>query len=533
MAPVCVLNEGRHNDLPMYRVAADAAGFEKTRLRDAVEAVAKRLDVLRKDVAERIGVAEAQIFAAQKMILEDERLNRQMLEAIEVRSCNAEAAVSSTFDLYETRFHKVANQYLNERASDIGEIKRRLLDVLRNMRPSLRCEGLAHCERGRNRIVVAEELTPALTLELNNELPAGFVTECGGTTSHAAILARALGVPAVSGVKGIHGLLSCGTELLINGDTGEVVVWPSEGTLSRIARARGAVSQAAQVIDAVAGLQVMASISRVSDVAEATYMKAEGIGLYRTEFEFLAAGRALEEAEQFERYAMVLKSMNGQPVSFRLLDMGGDKAPAFLDVPHEKNPYLGCRGARFLLDRPELLRTQARALARAAVHGAINVIYPMIVDLDQFIKLRSLFNEAIEGIATGPIRHGAMFEVPSACLQAREILQVADFGSIGSNDLIQYLFAVDRNSQAVAYDYAFDRPILWSLMGEIARAARETGRPLSVCGELAGDPENIPRLAALGIQAVSVSARLIPGVRQAAKQYLSAPIGHSEPATNF
>ncbi|MEW5766226.1 MAG: putative PEP-binding protein [bacterium] len=230
----------------------------------------------------------------------------------------------------------------------------------------------------------------------------------------------------------------------------------------------------------------------------------------------------LKEDEQFERYTAVLKAMDGKPVNFRLLDIGSDKSLSFLDMPREENPSLGCRGARFLLERPDLLKTQARALARASLHGPVNVMYPMITDIEQFRKLKNMFNEAIADLAGGEINHGLMFEVVSAALQAREILKIADFGSIGSNDLIQYLFAVDRDNERVAYDYDPNRDVFWSLIGEIARAASEMGKPLSICGELAGEPKYIPKLIELGMRIVSVSPRLIPKVRMAAKQSLGA-----------
>jgi len=410
---------------------------------------------------------------------------------------------------------------VNVDEADIGEVRRRLLDVLGNMNPSLQCSDQAHCQRGRNRIIVAEELTPSLTTELERDRILGFVTERGGPTSHAAILARALGIPAVSGIKGIHGQLSCGTELLINGDTGEVIVWPSDSTIRRLRASQGVVVHTPEPVAPVSAVTVMANISRAADVHDALAMRAEGVGLYRTEFEFLAAGRMLNEAEQLECYTSVVQVFDGQPVYFRLLDIGADKTAPFFGLHREENPALGLRGSRLLLARPELLRPQARALARASAHHPIHVMYPMVVDIDQFLELRRLFNEAVADIPTGRILHGLTFEVPSACLQARELLDLADFASVGTNDLVQYLFAVDRNNEQVAHDCVPDRPILWSLLGQIAQAASETHTPLSVCGELAGDPSFLPQLMRLGIRAVSVSPRRIPDVRLAAKSPVS------------
>ena len=516
-AKVCLFNERRHSNLPIYKVSGEGVEKEKARLRRAVEIAAGRLDVLKGEVAQRIGSAEAEIFSAQKMILEDRTLQQRIIQAIEKDHSNAEEAIKLTLDAYELRLSEVDNEYIKERSTDIGEIKRRLLDVLGNMNPSLQCSGEEHCQRGRVRIVVAEELTPSMTLMLDTQHTAGFITERGGMTSHAAIIARALGIPAVSGIKDIHSLISCGTEVMVNGETGEVIVWPSEETRSRLTSQRNETGGSFHVEDPVPELKVMANISLVSDAAVAKEMKAEGIGLYRTEFEFMAAGHILDEEEQVERYSNLVKSMDGRPVHIRLIDVGGDKDLPFLNIPKEENPYLGRRGSRFLLARPDILKTQARALTRASEYGRINVIYPMIVDLAQFRKLKDLFNQAVLDLPPGQIQHGVMFEVVSACLQAREILGVADFGTIGSNDLIQYLFAVDRNNDLVSGDYDPDRPVFWSLIGEIARAASEFGRPLSVCGELAGDPRYIPKLMELGIKNISVSPRLISDARMAVR----------------
>jgi len=518
VAKVCLFNENRHGDLAVYRVAGEGVTHEKNRVRQAISVATGQLDLLIKDVTDRIGVSEAQIFQAQKMIMGDGVLIKQILDNVETRNLNAEAAITRTLDVYESRLLEVDNQYVRERASDIGEIRRRLLDVLGNMNPSLQCGDDAHCQRGRNRIIVAEELTASLTVELDTVRTVGFVTERGGPTSHAAILARALGIPAVSGIKGIHGLLSCGTELLLDGDSGEVVVWPREEAIAKLRLAGRDAVRTAAAVEPVPDLTVLANISQMGEVEDALDQKAEGIGLYRTEFEFLAAGRILDEQQQYERYASVVKAMNGRPVCFRLLDIGGDKGAPFFDLPREENPYLGFRGGRLLMERTDLLQTQARALVRASAHGPVDVLYPMIVELQQFLRLKRLFCEAAGDLPAGRLRHGVMFEVPSACLDARRLLQAAEFGSIGTNDLIQYLFAVDRNNELVAYDYTPDRPVFWSVLGQIAAAAAETGRTLSVCGEAASDPRFLPKLMELGLTTLSVSPRFIPELRRAVRR---------------
>ena len=516
MSRVCLFNDGRHSNLPMYRVEGSGVERERERVRRAVKIAGERLETVRGKVAEKIGKAEAEIFVAQKMILDDPVL----IEGIEVRiqsgGLNAESAIEQVLNEYEKRLMSIDNQYIRERASDIGEIKRRLLDVLGHMRPSLQCHS-EECRRGRDRIVVAEELTPGLTVDIDMDHTVGFVTERGGVNSHAAILARSMGIPAVSGLPGIRDQIGCGTELMLNGYTGEVILWPSPETIARAQVDKARLPQAPEPGAPVDGFTVMANVNAFSDLREARAQQAEGIGLYRTEFELLVAGRLFDEDELFERYQAVVTAMSGTPVLFRLFDIGSDKRLPFLNVPREENPSLGLRGARLLLSRTEILRVQARALARCSLGHRIHVMYPMIVDVEQFLKLKAVVCAAIRDIPRGEILHGIMFEVPSACLQAEELYRVVDFGSVGTNDLTQYLFAVDRENDLVAADYQPDRPVFWALLARLAQAARGAGKPLSVCGEMAGEPEHVPKLMAAGIRSISVSARRIPAVRRAAR----------------
>lgn len=513
-AKICLFNENRHANLAIYHIGPDKQNREKRRFERALLLAVQQLEALHKDVSSRIGAAEAAIFTAQADILNDKKMSGEIVDLIQKNAVNAEAAIVAVMDSYEARLLKVDNEYIRDRATDIGELKRRLLDILANLNPSLQCAGQPYCQKGHGRIIVAEELTPTLTVELDVKQTMGFVTERGGKTSHAAILARALGIPAVTGVAGIHGALNCGTELLINGNTGEVIVWPSEATRLAMPVDKPSLSGSEKVSQAVPGFKVMANISLARDIGQAVLNNAEGIGLYRTEFEFFAANRLLTEDEQAERYTSVIKQMPGKIVTIRLLDVGGDKTEPFLGIESEQNPYLGLRGGRFLLSRPDLLGVQARALAKSSLHGPVHVLYPMIIDLQQFLALKNIFMEAIKGLPCGPIFHGVMFEVPSACLQPRELLSAADFGSVGTNDLIQYLFAVDRNNERVSSDYSPDHPVFWDLLQGLARTAVDLKKTLSVCGELAGDPAYVKKMMGIGVDRVSVSAKLIPGVRK-------------------
>lgn len=517
---VCLFDDMRHRThaVGAGEASADDLEHEKERFAKAVEVVGERLEELRRKVSAKIGDAEAGIFVVQKMILEDPALREEIVAQIEDERLNAEAAVTHVLDAYERRISEVDNEYMRERATDIGEIKRRLVGVLSNTAPAFHCSNGPHCKGGEGRIIVAEELTPTLTMELDAKSVLGFVTERGGTGSHAAILARAFDIPAVSGLKNVHNTIKCGTEVLINGDKGEIVIWPCEKTIRKFCRRFRSIHKDTRSVAPVEGLQVLANISLSQEAHVAKTMQAEGIGLYRTEFEILSAGRCLDEDEQYALYSSVVKEMDGHRVTFRMLDLGGDKTADFLDLPKEENPHLGFRGSRVLMSRPDLFRPQARALARTSQLAPINVMYPMISNEAGFLKLRNMFIAETEDISAGEIRHGLMFEVPAACLIAHDILKVADFGSIGTNDLIQYLLAVDRDNELVADDYSADHPALWVLLRQMSDAARETGKPLTVCGEVAANPKHLDMLIDAGLTRLSVNVRAITKLRMAAQE---------------
>ena len=506
--------------VPVYRITPEQVADEGARLERAMKQAVADLGELMITVAQRVGPAQAKIFEAQQMMVEDPILKEEFTGVIAGELLNAEAAVDKTLDRYEALLREVNDEYLMERASDIGEVRHRLLDNLRSgefAEPSRKDRDVFVFSEPR--IVIAQELTPGETVRLDTQNTVGFITERGGVASHAAILARALGIPAVSGIKGIHTAVTHGQEILLDGTSGEVILWPTKRTLQVYPNAARGGPPQVQVVPPVEGVTVMANISLAEEADRLGAVQAEGVGLYRTEYEFFARGRLLNEDEQYHLYARVVDAMQGRPVYIRLLDMGGDKPAPFLDIPREENPCLGFRGARLLQGQPELLITQARALARASRHGEIHVIYPMIIDLIQFLRLRELVVQNTNDIVGRNLRHGIMFEVPSACIAAHDILEVAEFGSIGSNDLIQYLFAVDRNNSLVAYDFGPDKAPFWILLRQIAEAARETRRPLSLCGEMGGQPNYVPRLLDLGITTLSVSPRLIGLARMSAKKH--------------
>ncbi len=517
-APVRLLLRDSGDYVPRYAIDASECAQERARLGQALHAAAHNLDLLIDLVEARVGRAQANIFQAQKMIVLDEMLAREVAELIDQECINAEAACVKVLDAYEARLLELDNDYLKDRASDIGEVRRRILDMFRVERGEEEASFEVADADDELRIVVAEELMPGETVSLNARNTAGFLTERGGAASHVAILARALGIPAVSGVKNLLQEIGPKDRVLLNGATGEVIVNPARQTLNLYPALRRTAPSRFQTAPPTPGFPVMANINVAAETALVREMDAEGIGLYRTEFEFIVADRILSEDEQFERYAQVVRDMQGLPVYIRLADLGGDKAARFLSLPPEDNPALGYRGARLLLGQPELLSAQARAIARASRLGPIHVIYPMVVDEQQFLKLRTRFMQSIHDLKTGSLSHGVMFEVPAACVCAVNLLRAADFGSIGTNDLVQYLYAVDRDNGLVSNDYNPDQPAFWKTIEFLVAAAAAAGKLLAVCGEMGGQPQFLPKLIARGIRSVSVSPRLIGLARITAKR---------------
>jgi len=503
-------------------IPVEAKGSEGERLLQAVRRASQSLDHVIADVSNKIGRSESLIFKVQKAILDDPALIGQVTEKIDTEGMSAEAAVVEILSFYEARISELDDEYVRDRGSDLAEVCRRVLDeLIAEATPAQMTEHQRPTSSAKGEVVVTDQLTPGMTMDVDRDRIVALVSQRGGGTSHAAILARAMGIPAVSGLRGVCDHIPQDAEVLVDGDSGEVILWPSEQTLDRFRNLERKAVHIAAPQEPIPELVVMANINVSTDIHDALAVKAEGVGLYRTEFEFFAAGRVLTEDEQYERYRSTLEAMEGKPVHFRLLDIGGDKAMDFLGLPKEDNPYLGHRGSRLLLDRPDLMRPQARALARASQHGVVGVMYPMVTELEQFERLKWLFCEEIGSIPTGRILHGVMFEVPAACLQARDLLAAADFGSIGTNDLIQYLYAVDRNNDRVAYDYCPDKAMFWWMIRHIVLAAEETGRPLSVCGEAASRPKFLPKLMELGINTISASPRLIPDLRRCVKEQRS------------
>ena len=521
-APVCVYSTERHKGVSERRLSDKEAGADLQRFEIALKACSEELEEIVLNVTSKIGAAEAEIFVTQKHIMNDIAIVEHIRKGIMEGKKNAEFVISDVFSGYEKKFISMDNDYLRERSADISEIRARLLNKMGNTKPGFVHEGQPFCSRGANRIVVAEELTSDMMTSLNFEKVRGFVTEHGGVSSHAAIIARSIGIPAVSGIQDIMKFVNCGDTILLDGDKGKVYLNPPE-TLVRsiIPPTIAEPAQGEAALKTPEGMEVLANASSLEDVQKAYAVNADGIGLFRTEILFLKVDRLLSEDEQYAVYSQMAAAIPGKTVTFRLLDVGGDKPLPFLRLKKENNPYLGWRGARFLLGNPDIFSSQIRALVRLSKNGPTRILFPMIVDAAQQELMVKAVREMIvtaSGNAEN-IKLGAMFEVPSAVLQAREIYHHVDFGSIGSNDLIQYLFAVDRTNERVSSDYDPEHPILWKMLKELSVIAREAKKGLSICGEMAGKEGMTGRFLDIGINSLSVSPRLIPQVRRAMTEH--------------
>ena len=499
-------------------------GDEITRLRDSMKRIARQRAALAGETAVVLGWEHAEIFETHRLMLDDPTLQDQLVQVIGAEGCSAPEAVLHVLDRYQAELSASDSAYLQQRAADFGEIQQALLGDLnrtlacRHCSESVNC-GIEHCRLGNDHILVGEEIGASLPIETDSHTT-GFIVERAGANSHAVILARALHRPVVGKIPNLPDSIPAQAELLIDGDKGEVILNPSPDTLTRYRSTRSRNSRGVQQSSPVRGLQVMANISLSVQVGEALAAGAEGIGLYRTEMEMLAAGRPLGEDEQALRYSKVVKAMQGRPVYIRLLDLHHDKNAAWIAnrQPSAAPPGRVCE--HVLLAQPELLGNQARALARASTHGPVRVVYPMISTLEQFRKIRNVFDEAVNGLPTPELQHGVLFEVPAACLDATRIMQFADFGCIGTNDLIQYLFGMDRAVADVANHRVFEcDDVLWELINTLSRAASDLGKAMTVCGELAGNPDLTRRLLQCGITAVSANPANVAAIRRSVKNH--------------
>lgn len=468
----------------------------------------------------------AALFGAHRMICKE--LQADIMQTINQENLAAKHAIEKCFDDYSEYFSNLDDNYISERANDFSELKELLLNLLNNTEVSLTCRDYRGCQVGEcvlknEHILITDELMSNVAIRIRNYTK-GIITEKCGMNAHAAVIARSLGIPVISGIRNPSKIISHHDYVLINGYNGEIIINPDKSTLEKYRTQINKPHKSFEVVEPLSQFTVLADMDQYHDVHKAIKVKADGIGLYRTEFEMLGREKVLSEDEQTAVYQYVIEKMKGKPVYIRLFDLGSDKSASWLETSVEDNPALGRRGARFLLANPELVRSQARALAIVSCQSPINVIYPMISNVNEFLQLKRLFMDAISEIKNTNIRHGIMFEVPSACINADRFYEVIDFGRIGTNDLVQYMFAQDRTSDDFKYEELIHDPAIWKIIADIAKVAREAGKQIELCGEMASEPEFVPELIELGITTISTRPEYIAAMRKAAIScYNSSP----------
>ena len=517
----CFINEGHTADeITVDELPRD----ESHRLDTSFNQLIDQMNFLAEWAEKSLNYSLAEVFRAHRMIIENADLQFNIKNTLLSRQLSAEEAIDHCFNDYCDYFRKLDDEYLSSQSHDFDELRHLLLNLLNNSAPYLSCreyEGcsVGECVLGNHHIYITKELEANIAIKIR-EHTKGIIAEKCGKNSHGAIIARSLNIPVISGIRDIDSFISHDDDILINGNNGMIIINPSHSTLSLYQQQINSAHISCDVVDPVPGFEVLGEIDRFGDVQHIHQTRAEGIGLYRTEYEVLSIGHELTLDEQIECYVHVINQLENKPLYLRLFDLGGDKTSSLLGINEENNPALGCRGARLLLTRQDLLINQARAIARVSQKAHINVIYPMIYNTEQFLQLKNIFMEAIAGIDNVNISHGIMFEVPSACFHAEKLYQEIDFGCIGSNDLIQYLFAFDRTSDDFPFDTLADDPAIWQIIDDLVAAAGKAGKPLKLCGGMASNPALIPKLIRHGIRMVSVRPESIAAVRRAAIEEL-------------
>jgi phosphoenolpyruvate-protein phosphotransferase (PTS system enzyme I) len=512
-----------------YRLVEPDLSFEKKTIEDTVAEVERfrtainksksELEAIRDHAMVDLGADKAAIFEAHLLVLSDPELHSPIEDNIKTQKMNAESALKETADMFITMFEQMDNEYMKERAADIRDVTKRVLSHLLGVEvvnPSMISEEV---------IIVAEDLTPSDTAQLNRQFVKGFTTNIGGRTSHSAIMARSMEIPAVVGTKNATEEIQNGDLVIVDGLNGEVHINP---TAELVEKYRGVheeyekqKAEWAKLVNEKTfsadnhHVELAANIGTPKDLKGVRENGGEAVGLYRTEFLYMGRDQLPTEDEQYEAYKAVLEGMDGKPVVVRTLDIGGDKELPYLSLPKEMNPFLGFRAIRLCLEEQGIFRTQLRALLRASSFGNLKVMFPMIATLDEFRAAKAILEEEKQNLlANGEkiaekIELGIMVEIPSTAILADQFAKEVDFFSIGTNDLIQYTMAADRMNQRVSYLYQPYSPSILRLVKMVIDAAHAEGKWAGMCGEMAGDEIAIPLLLGLGLDEFSMSATSI------------------------
>ena len=512
-------------EVPSYQVEPERRLEEVSRFDRALVSTRQQIAKIQGEVEKNLGAQEALIFDAHLMALEDPALIGETIRVFESTGQNIETCFNQVSQLYIQAFAKFEDEYLRERASDIRDVAQRVLqNLLGQAENSL--SRLAD-----KRIVVANDVSPSDSASIDRSAAIALVTDSGSKTSHAVIVARSMKMPAVVGVRNLTKRAHNGDWAIVDGYDGVVILNPSETTLFRYgkiqekkksfeARLMEANRELAVTLDGVA-VSLMANIEKVEEVAQVKAFAAEGVGLYRTEYLFLNSARIPTEQEQFLAYRAVAQAIAPQPVVIRTLDLGGDKPmegnPDLF--PKENNPFMGFRAIRFCLENLEIFKDQLRAILRASACGNVRIMYPMISGSEEMVRANAVLTECMAELKSRDIAFdaklpvGAMIEIPSAAMTADILAKECVFFSVGTNDLIQYLLAIDRVNERIAHLYEPTHPAVVRTLKHIVDEAHKRGVTVSVCGEMAGDPVFAPLLLGLGVDALSMSPAWLPSVK--------------------
>lgn len=477
------------------------------------------LEKIKEHTKKSLGDEHAEIFSAHLLVLSDPELIQPVEDKIKSDNVNAEFALSETADMFINMFESMDNEYMRERAADIRDVTKRVMAHLLGVTfpdPALINEEV---------VIVADDLTPSDTAQLNKQYVKGFTTDIGGRTSHSAIMARSLEIPAVVGTKNITSQADKDTMIIVDGISGDVIIDPSDEQIAAYKQKQDDFEKQKQewaklkdeptITSEGEHVELVANIGTPEDVEGVLNNGGEGVGLYRTEFLYMGKSQLPTEEEQYDAYSSVLKQMGDKPVVVRTLDIGGDKELDYLELPHEMNPFLGYRAIRLCLERDDIFRVQLRALLRASVHGNLKIMFPMIATLDEFRQAKALLEEEKANLVkegqevSDDIEVGMMVEIPATAVIARQFAKEVDFFSIGTNDLIQYTMAADRMNERVSYLYQPYNPAILNLINNVIEAAHAEGKWAGMCGEMAGDEIAIPILLGLGLDEFSMSATSI------------------------
>ena len=518
-------------DLSFETVTVENIENEEARLDAALAAAQSELQIIKDKAVDSLGEEAAAVFDAHMMVLADPDMTAQIKATIESKKVNAEAALKEITDMFIAIFEGMEdNAYMQERAADIKDVTKRVMANLLGVKlpsPALINEEV---------IIVAEDLTPSDTAQLDKKYVKAFVTNIGGRTSHSAIMARTLEIPAVLGTNNITELVSEGQLMAVSGLTGEVVLDPTPeqqsefhaaGEAYAAQKAEWAALKDAETVTADGKhFGLAANIGTPKDVEGVNDNGAEAVGLYRTEFLYMDAQDFPTEEDQYEAYKAVLEGMNGKPVVVRTMDIGGDKTLPYFDLPEEMNPFLGWRALRISLSNSgdAMFRTQLRALLRASVHGTLRIMFPMVALVTEFRAAKKIYDEEkakliAEGVPVAEgIEVGIMIEIPAAAMLADQFAKEVDFFSIGTNDLIQYTMAADRMNEQVSYLYQPYNPSILRLINNVVKAAHAEGKWAGMCGEMAGDQTAVPLLMGIGLDEFSMSATSVLQTRSLMKR---------------